>query len=207
MKISLFHIPALAALLLPAVAHGNLISNGGFEAPTVYFYGYQTMTSLPGWTVSPGGQVDVEGGGFWQAAEGNQSLDSVGNTGPGTYIQQSFSTTIGQSYDLTFDYANNPTGTYCTNNVLVTGATTLLNSVISHGGSANNNMNWVSFSQVFVADSSLTTLRFTHLGAATDPLGSGIALDAISVEAVPEPSVLTVFVIGMGAWLRKKAVK
>jgi hypothetical protein len=127
------------------------------------------------------------------------SLDMEGDLGASGVINQSFATTPGITYNLSFAYANNPDnpGTGATMNALVTGAGILMNQNVSHNGSTFANMNYLLFSQDFVANSALTTLQFSAL----TNTGFGIALDAVDVEsvssAVPEPDSAALLATGL----------
>ena len=202
---------ALLALVFSSLAvtaseaRADLIVNGGFEAPFVPDgTAFVTTNSLPGWRVfGPGGvtgtgDVDVILG-YWPAAEGRQSIDLVGDTGIGTGIDQSFATVVGTAYVLSFQYANNVDASFAIGNVQLLGATTLLNQDVRHDGSTRADMNYTLFSTTFVANSTTTTLRFTHVNSSI-PGFSGLALDAVSVveapQAIPEPSALTLLGLG-----------
>lgn len=97
----------LLVFALPVQA--NLITNGSFEQGylpggrdyTVYA---PNSTTITGWTVSDG-SVDYIGW-YWQAAEGNRSLDLSGFS-LGT-IYQDFPTTPGTEYFVRFALAGNP---------------------------------------------------------------------------------------------------
>ena len=211
-------ILAIAALLLvtpaPCRAGGNLIVNGGFELPTPlpFSYGLELSagsTGIPGWVIVSG-SVDVTPTTWFNSYQGVQALDLDGFD-PGS-VKQSFATTIGTTYQLSFAYANNGTagGTYSgprTADVTVIGGATLLSSTVSHNGSTATAMNYQIFKANFVADTDTTTLQFTS----TDPSFSndGIALDAISVSAVPEPGSLILLAVGLSGslihgWRRTK---
>lgn len=172
-------VASLLLLALASPARSQLLENGGFEQPLAPV-GDRTWTShLPGWTVH--GNVDVIHAGFWDAAEGVQSLDLSGeDSGPGTYIEQAVPTVPGQEYVLAFSYANNPDAPWASGRVDVLGATTLLSRDLFHRNSTKRNMGYSRFRETFVADSSSTALRFTHLDSPT-PLGRGLALDAVAV--------------------------
>jgi choice-of-anchor C domain-containing protein len=190
----------MLCILAPLASGASLIINGGFEAPALSNGAVATFTSIPGWTIN--GNIDVLNN-LWAPAEGQQVIDLVGNTGPGTYIQQSFATTPGQIYNLTFEYANNVDTTDATANVLLTGASSLLNQNFSHSGSIASNMNWTLFSTEFTADASSTTLRFTHITSPV-PDSRGVALDAVDVEQAPEPTVgLLCLCSGFGFCIRR----
>ena len=135
---------------------------------------------------------------------GSQSLDMEGAVGASGEIFQSFATTPGDVYNLSFEYANNPQpgpSSSGSMNVLVTGTTTLLDQNVTHTGSLFTNMNYQLFSQNFTADSTTTTLQFEALTKS----GFGIALDAVSVNpttaAVPEPASVAPIGAGLVALL------
>ena len=213
-------VVALVAFLAAAPARAGLITNGGFEQPggqTADLFLPAGSTSLTGWTIVSGSVDVVPSTGSWPAYEGNQSLDLDGHSA-GT-IEQTFSTTAGVTYRLTFAYGNNPGGGAAkagdpivlprTATVSVVGTSTLLSQDISHGTSTKSNMDWTVFVGTFTADSATTTLRFTSTDEPTSY--GGIALDAVDVRAVPEPSGLAL--LGAGAaslagcvvWRRKSA--
>jgi choice-of-anchor C domain-containing protein len=187
------------SILMTCQATAGSIVNGGFELPRVT-NNNQFTTITPGsgpvgfgWTVISG-SVDVTlGGGIYISAfAGSQFLDLDGsNTGA---ILQSFVTTPGASYELSFAYANNPVrGT-----VPASATVSVFNSnnsenlitpfTITHSTSSNGDPDWIVSLVQFVAQGDQTTLSFTS----NDPFGSvgGIALDAVTVtvNAVPEPS-------------------
>jgi choice-of-anchor C domain-containing protein len=172
-----------------AVRAQELIVNGGFEQPaldpSIGFY--TTSFHLVGWTIfGPNGQlgnIDLIVN-YWPPAEGNQSIDLVGDTGPGTGVQQSFSTTPGQKYVLTFQYANNKDVLWAIGNVKLTGASVLLDADIGHARSSVANMNYKTFRDEFIADQHVTTLIFTHVDSDI-PSACGLALDAVSVQPGP----------------------
>ncbi|MGW4421301.1 choice-of-anchor C family protein [Streptosporangium sp. NPDC004631] len=85
------------------------ISNGGFETPVITGQAYyDTGTGIGAWNVTAG-SVDLIGpGGPWSPARGRQSLDLSGNR-PGT-IEQTFATTVGRCYTVSFALAGNTYG-------------------------------------------------------------------------------------------------
>jgi len=173
-----------AAMLLLAVSPGRAdqIVNGGFESFIIAgsdtpmggftrYFSPPPNTDITGWTISgsSGGNpnnVDLVSSSLCPAFAGTQSLDMEGAIGASGVISQSFATTPGDTYDLSFAYGNNPYGgdPGASMNALVTGTGVLLNQNVSHntsifGGSMNNDV----FSQDFVADSATTTLQFSAL--------------------------------------------
>jgi hypothetical protein len=100
---------------------------------------------------------------------------------------QSFVTAPGQVFQLVFDWANNPDdrGRTAAATVTVAGAGPLLSTVITHAGSKPRDMKYRRFLGAFVADSTVTTLRF----ASTTPGAYGIILDGVSVTAVASAAI------------------
>jgi len=189
-------------------AASELVTNGSFEIPVntsttapEHFITYSASNPLIGWTVS--GEVDVvdenQSGIYrWQDAQANgvQSLDLNGLT-TGS-ISQSLATEVGTDYYLTFSYANNPYGlnspsspfTGRTADVFVGGSQ--IANIVAIASTGPNNMNWATVTYVFKAISISTVLKFQSTNAGV----GGVALDAISVSAVPEPT--TMVLLGFG---------
>jgi hypothetical protein len=176
-KLRMWGLLVIAALLTDGKAMATqIITNGGFELPVG---AYSMTTNLPGWYVSQNVDVVSYGAGGWPAYEGDQSIDLSGCATNGGYIEQGFPTVPGQLYQLAFRYANNIYEDQAsTGRVRIKGATILVDQFLSHSGSTQSAMNYTYFETTFTADSSLTTLRFTHL--TTDC--QGLALDAVEVN-------------------------
>jgi choice-of-anchor C domain-containing protein len=153
----------------------DLIINGGFEQPladptTHYTDLAAGNTALTGWTIVSG-SVDTQDSYYATPYKGNQTLDLDGFH-PG-HIQQSFSTVVGNSYSLTFAYANNiyviDDGSIpALGNVSLSGLGVgdLFSENLSHSGSTAANMNWIIGNDTFVANSTTTTLDFASLDSA-----------------------------------------
>jgi len=189
-----FASAALALLASTGWAAGpNLITNGGFESST-FNGGFTTFaagsTALTGWTIGQD-SVDLINT-YWAPASGSYSLDLSGNY-DGT-ISQSFATVIGQKYVVSFDMAANPDDHGDPVKVMQAGLSQQPLYSFSSVGHTHANMGWTTQSFSFIAAASNSTLFFASL---QDSAG-GVALDNISVTAVPEPETYAMLLAGLG---------
>lgn len=184
-----------------SMLQGDLLVNGGFEAPILGSGSFQTINigAEPvgfGWTVSDDnvdlGHLPVAPFILFTAFEGNQGLDLNG-TQRGA-IFQDFATVAGQAYQLTFVYADNPSEVGISSaSLLVSDVglnSSLLSDSVSHGTSANSpgGADFDFYSGSFIASGTTTRLAFASTSASNSASG-GILLDAVNVSAIPEPSV------------------
>ncbi|MBA3897825.1 MAG: DUF642 domain-containing protein [Sphingomonadaceae bacterium] len=184
---------AAFALSAGAANAAELIVNGGFEMPDISTNpGYVTFDAagnpngIDGWTVTSGNVDVVDHFNGGNAGEGNQWLDLVGTVNGS--LSQSFATTSGATYTLTFLYGNNP---YSTSTATATLSAGSLNDAITSTSGLNFNV----YSAQFTASSALTTLTFANTVGANQ---GGIALDAVSITAVPEPGEWALMIAGFG---------
>jgi hypothetical protein len=108
-------------------------------------------------------------------------------------LTQTFATTPGQTYELSFAYADNyVTGTVHAASVSVfdSSGDLLGPTTISHYTSVAGDLNWT----VFTANQATASLDFKSLDGFSY---GGILLDGVSINAVPEPS--SILLIGIGA--------
>lgn len=194
---------ACALLLgIGASASANLLQNGGFESGNYVDAGSGFMTLVPGntdlsgWTVL-GDSIDWIGP-YWQSSEGDHSLDLNG-LGTGG-IMQSFSTTTGVTYRVSFDLAGNPVlgpAQKIMASVLV--GNDPVNYEFDTTGKSVSNMGWTTKSFDFTAGIGGSSMLI-FASQVDGPCGP--ALDNVRVEqVVPEPSTLVMCITGVGSLL------
>lgn len=191
---------AFAAALLATPAHANVLTNGSFETDVITFPFYENYgtgcsancgTSITGWTVTTNNVDLVSTIGGWPAPayQGNQYLDLVGYGSTGG-ISQTFATAIGQRYNISFAYGNNPGSTsFASADVTVAGFSTLFSADFS----TTSNIGWRIVSGSFLADSASTTILFNEVVGGNN---GGVLLDAVNIaptdvtniNATPLPS-------------------
>ena len=190
-----------AAALLAASSFAqaaNLLTNGGFEAST------SPTATPPGWfnighsdgviTYAAFGTPPYEGVNYYDLGGFG---DANGPIGDG--IAQSFATTAGQAYLVTFGLSGeNLSG----NETLTASAAGVsVDYLLIPDGSGTFQRPFATKTFGFVATSALTTLSFVHTlgqGGNNDPLIDGVIVDA-NVAAVPEPETYALMLLGLGA--------
>ncbi|MFE2110002.1 choice-of-anchor C family protein [Kitasatospora sp. NPDC059463] len=191
MSFSRLHV-AVAALLVagatalagPAQAadgHRALsrFDDGSFETPKAPANAFTPLTTGQGigpWAVTAG-SVDLIGAGFWQAAEGDQSLDLNGSSS-GT-VAQSFTTVPGTTYSVSYALAGNPAGgpALRTGRALIDGQD-FQDFSFDVTGRTRTAMGYVGRQFTFVAQAASTTLSFTSTVAGA----YGPVIDNVQVQ-------------------------
>ncbi|WP_392896236.1 choice-of-anchor C family protein [Streptomyces sp. LN699] len=168
------------ALAAPAAAAVSRFDDGSFEYPAAPVNAFTTVgagQSIGPWKVT-GGAVDLIGAGFWQAAEGDQSVDLNGSQ-PGA-IAQTFATTAGQRYTVTYSLAANPEGgpAVKTGRVLLDGQN-IQDFSFDSTGRTRPAMGYVTRQVTFVAGAGSTTIGF----ASTVAGAYGPVIDDVRVQS------------------------
>jgi choice-of-anchor C domain-containing protein len=175
----------LAALGTTAIAPADAtsaawFSDGSFETPTApadSFATYAAGQNIGPWTVTTG-TVDLIGAGYWQAADGKQSLDLDGYNAGG--VAQTFATVPGAEYAVSYSLAGNPDGgpAVRTGEVLINGNVTQDFS-FNVTGKTPTDMDYMTEYLTFWATGSQTTLGFLS----TTPGAYGPVIDDVHVAA------------------------
>ena len=163
------------------LSEANLLVNGTFEADPI------ASAAIPGWVTTPqtnfansqgynspqvGGSGDSDTGGFVAFGSGEQ---------PGGTLSQTFLTTPGQTYSLTFLYG--AFGFGAPQSLEVSAGT--LDTIVTSTATSNLSTLFSQHSFQFTANSANTTLTFRDVsasGVSTDGL-----LDSVDVEPAPSP--------------------
>ncbi|MER5771858.1 choice-of-anchor C family protein [Streptomyces sp. NPDC001985] len=156
----------------PSAAALSRFDDGSFEYPTAPANSFTTVgsgQSIGPWKVTSGA-VDLIGAGFWQAAEGDQSVDL--NAGAAGSVAQTFTTIPGRTYTVTYALASNPAGgpAVKTGRVLVDGQN-FQDFSFDSTGKTFASMGYVQRQVTFVANAASTTLGFAStVGGAYGPV-------------------------------------
>ena len=172
----------MACLPLDASA-ANLVSNGSFENPG----GGNLVPNPPGisafyitgWEVYTG-DIDYIPPSTWTASDGVMSLDLYGFNPGG--IRQTITTVTGETYNVTFDMAANPSGNIVkTLRVSAAGS----DAQFTSDRKDRRKLGWEEKTWSFVAISTSTVLSFESFGPHT--ANAGPALDNVRVSPPPPP--------------------
>jgi choice-of-anchor C domain-containing protein len=162
----------------PCGSESNLIKNGGLESgadPGRFLALDPGSSAISDWVVTRS-QIDYIGY-YWISADGSRSCDLDGSPGNGG-IAQSFSTTSGCAYQVSFFLAGNPDVGPVMKYMRVEAAGQHADFSFDTTGRSSQDMGWQQQTWAFAASDSLTTLEFYSLDSVS--LG-GPALDGIAV--------------------------
>jgi Protein of unknown function (DUF642) len=194
-------------------SRANQLINGSFENTNNTFVGdvnhtdnlASGSTAIPGWTTINGTFTAwIQNGNPWNipASNGSFFLDLTGYSDFGTYggVSQSFATTPGTSYVVTFDLGYGGNSGLFGGPVRLTASAAGQSAVFTSGSGTPNPAVWDSETFTFVANSATTTLNLFGLSTAG---GDYIGLDNVDVEAgsggtVPEPGTCGLVLTGIG---------
>ncbi|MFJ2111445.1 MULTISPECIES: choice-of-anchor C family protein [unclassified Streptomyces] len=177
---------ASSALFVSSVATASMaqaasrFDDGSFEYPRAAANSFSTLTagqSIGPWQVTAG-TVDLIGAGFWQAAEGDQSVDlNGGNAGA---VDQTFTTVPGATYTVSYALAGNPGGAPAvkTGRALIDGQN-FQDFSFDITGKTFANMRYVNRQFTFRATNSTTTIGFASTTANS---AYGPVLDDVQIE-------------------------
>jgi choice-of-anchor C domain-containing protein len=195
----------IAALLIAGVpyaaADASVVINGSFEQGPASVGTFTTFgagsTAITGWTVTQG-SIDLIRT-YWNHSDGARSLDLNGNQA-GT-IAQMIPTIAGKRYAVSFDISSNPDRSYAKSMLVGFGSQTPVE--VTFTGPISRPLQWRTVTLNFVANAPTTQLSFRSTTAGP----SGMALDNVSANVVPEPATWAMMIAGfgvVGAMMRRR---
>ena len=196
------------ALALPVGASAATIFSDGFDTfdsgtcsnPAEAYCNVAAFLNIPGtpWKVDNGNVDIVATGAFpaysWNAHQGNYSLDLVG-TAPGG-VSTSLATQVGQLYEVSFYFSRNPYSNYVgevPSFLVGVGGLPAQEGFATFDSSALD-MGWTLGTFQFTAAGASSELIFTAVNGVQQ---GGVAIDSVTVAAVPEPSEWALLVGGL----------
>lgn len=175
-----------------------MVANGSFE-DTVIYSGYFTTlnSSFEGWTLQAG-NVDVVNSGGWAPYSGNQSLDLSGSQA-GRIYQNVSGFIPNQQYVLTY-YINGTNVGDAKSSLTFVGGTSETGVIFD---TAISNNTWLRRDVTFTALQTNVGITFQSLNNSN----TGMAIDSVSVAAVPEPHEWAMMLAGLGivGWAARRS--
>jgi choice-of-anchor C domain-containing protein len=201
-KISVLLCGLIVSFWSLGVANADLFQNGSFESPgssaAFVTMGFNN-TSITGWRVS---NSNIDYVSYWTDSDGTMAIDLNGTSAGG--IEQTFDTIPNQWYEVLFDMAGNPANQsqieYNLKTMVVSASNNPESSYsFNTTGHTSSNMGWTTFSYVFQAYDTTTTLSFLSTSEAGQ-LAVGPALDNVRVTPISSPVPLppTMLLFGSG---------
>ena len=184
---------SVTTLCLCAPAGAQTVLNGSFEEPVVTSgYFLNVASSFSGWTLNYGDVDTVRefGGSGWAPQAGSQSLDLNGFNA-GSITQNVGGFTVGNEYVLTYYYNGTNVGGQKTSLTFL-GGTTSLGATIETVATADNI--WQERQIQFTALNPTVGITFASLNSGNQ----GMAIDNVSITAVPEPHEWAMMLAGLG---------
>lgn len=191
---------AMVAVLASAGAFAAPFQNGSFEVggPACNQFNIPAGSNFtPGWTVSVG-NIDWESSPAcgWTPSNGSFSLDLVGAVGIGG-VSQTFNTTPGVTYTVSFDMAGNFGGPPTVKPLTVTVDGVTQSYTFDTTGHNGANMGWTTHTFTFVATSTSATINFvSDIGSGN----AGAALDNVSILPPGPPDAVVQVPINDVGW-------
>jgi hypothetical protein len=158
---------------------GNLLTNGGFEAPALGNGAWNVFPTIPGWRTASGPGVEVQAGAAGAPAEGRQ-LAELDSNAPSA-IAQDVATNPRQRYEIRLSFAARGGTARGTNRLAIVWEGQVI-ARVDADGTGSDQPRWVTVSYFVTARGRQATLELRDEGAA-DSLGTYI--DNVSVTPAP----------------------
>jgi hypothetical protein len=186
-------VATMAMLALSGAAHANLLTNGDFATG-----------DLSGWSDSGDVLAIVQTAytaccGIANATPGAYDASfGAGNKPDNGVLSQSFPTTVGKSYIVSFDYGAVDYSLPQSMNVSIVSGAHAFNIGISAIGMMDFATLFTPYAYTFTADAATTTLTFADTSGITDDVDGLLGeVSAVPVSRIPEPSCFALLAIGI----------
>jgi choice-of-anchor C domain-containing protein len=166
-----------------AASADNLLVNGSFEQGPPGLGDFMTFHPdsklITGWVVT---RATIDLNGMGRASDGQRSVDLHGSPGYGG-IKQTFQTTPGQRYRVSFTLSCNPEARFKTKRIAVEVAGTTETFTVDGASTTWDKLRWDPHAFEFEATSEATTIEF-HSLENRDPV-RGPMIDDVRVTSLP----------------------
>jgi hypothetical protein len=171
--------PIPPVVVVPPSTQGNLLTNGGFEAPALANGAWNVFPTIAGWRTVSGPGIEVQAGAAGLPAEGRQlvELDSHAPTS----IAQDVATSPRQRYEIRLSFAARAGTNRGTNRLAIVWDGQVV-ARIDADGTGTDQPRWVTVSYFVTARGRQATLELRDEGTA-DSVGTYI--DNVSVTPAP----------------------
>jgi len=198
-------LATLAVLALSAAAHANLLTNGDFATG-----------DLTGWLAS--GDVLAIPESDYHSCCGTLDYTSgayvasfgAGNMPDNGVLSQSFPTTVGVGYVVSFDYGAVDFSLPQSMSIAIVSGADTLGASLSATGTNDFDTLFTLYSYNFTAEATTTTLTFTDTSSVTDDvdgLVAQVSADTAPTGEVPEPSSFALLGVGLSGMGVRRVVR
>ena len=188
-------LATLVALALSGAAHANLLTNGNFATG-----------DLTGWSAN--GDVQALPELDYSSCCGTANYTpgayvasfGAGNVADNGVLSQSFPTTVGVGYVVSFDYGAVDFSLPQSMSIAIVSGADTLGASLSATGTNDFDTLFTLYSYNFTAGATTTTLTFTDTSSVTDDVDGLLALvsaDTAPAGEVPEPSSFALLCVGL----------
>lgn len=168
---------------------GSLITNGGFEDPSIANNSFQIYpVGIPGWIVESGDGIEIQNNAAGAAHSGAQHVE-LDSTNP-SVMSQTITTVAGEKYRLEFWHSPRPNRPANDNAIgyevqVVSGASTIISGEVGTGVAGTGSTNWTKYTYDFIAVDASTKIIFSDESPSNTFGGylDDVAVTALDCEA------------------------